>query len=108
MSELQDIKRFRTLDKLCSFAGIVPDTGSSGDNEIVKGITRRSNQYLRPAIVESSWVIIRKDPAMLMLYKKYCSRMIPNRAIIKIAKHLLSRIRYVWMTQEKYEIGFVR
>ena len=107
MTELQDIRRFKTLDKLCSYVGIVPDTGSSGNNEIVRGITHRSNHYLRPAIVESSWVIIRKDPAMLMLYKKYCSMMIPNKAIIKIARHLISRIRYVWMTQMEYEIGIV-
>jgi transposase len=107
MTELQDIRRFKTLDKLCSYVGIVPDTGSSGNNEIVRGITHRSNHYLRPAIVESSWVIIRKDPAMLMLYKKYCSMMIPNKAIIKIARHLISRIRYVWMTQVEYEIGIV-
>jgi transposase len=107
MTELQDIRRFKTLDKLCSYVGIVPDTGSSGNNEIVRGITHRSNHYLRPAIVESSWVIIRKDPAMLMLYKRYCSMMIPNKAIIKIARHLLSRIRYVWMTQVEYEIGIV-
>jgi transposase len=107
MSELQDIRRFKTFDKLCSYAGIVPDTASTGDCERVKGITHRSNHYLRPAIVESSWVIIRKDPAMLMLYKKYCSVMIPNKAIIKIARHLLSRIRYVLMNQIEYEKGIV-
>jgi transposase len=107
MTELQDIRRFKTLDKLCSYAGIVPDTASTGDNEKVKSITDRNNHYLRPAIVESSWVIIRKDPAMLMLYKKYCSTMIPNKAIIKIARHLLSRIRHVWMNQVEYEIGIV-
>lgn len=107
MTELQDIHRFKTLDKLCSYAGIVPDTSSSGEQERVKQITHRSNHYLRPAIVESSWVIIRKDPAMLMLYKKYCSTMIPNKAIIKISRHLLSRIKHVWANQVKYEIGIV-
>jgi len=107
ITELQDMKRFKTLDKLCAYAGIVPDTASSGDSAIVKGITHRSNNYLRPAIVESSWVIIRKDPAMLHLYKKYCRKMVPNKAIIKISKHLLSRIRYVWTNQMEYEIGLV-
>ena len=107
MTELQDMRRFKTLDNLCSYVGIVPDTATSGQNEIVKGITHRSNEYLRPAIVESSWSIIRKDPAMTMLYKKYCSRMVPNKAIIKIARHLLSRIRYVWLSQVGYEIGIV-
>jgi transposase len=107
ITELQDMKRFKTLDKLCSYAGIVPDTGSSGENNIVKGITHRSNHHLRTALVESSWVIIRKDPAMLYLYKKYCGAMVPNKAIIKIAKHLLSRIRHIWNNQVEYEVGLV-
>ena len=107
ITELQDMKRFKTLDKLCSYAGIVPDTGSSGEKDITKGITHRSNNHLRTAIVESSWVIIRKDPAMLYLYKKYCAVMVPNKAIIKIARHLLSRIRYVWTNQMEYEVGLV-
>jgi transposase len=104
-TEIQDICRFKTLDHLCSYAGTVPDLDGSGDNERTTGITHRSNNYLREAIIESSWVIIRKDPAMLMLYKTYCSRMNENKAIIKIARHLLSRIRYVWMNQKKYETG---
>lgn len=107
ITELQDMKRFKTLDNLCSYAGIVPDIASSADRTTVKGITHRSNEYLRPAIVESSWVIIRKDPAMLHLYKKYCRRMVPNKAIIKIARHLLSRIRYVWTNRVEYEVGLI-
>jgi transposase len=107
LTELQDMKRFKTFDKLCSYAGIVPDSASSGESSITKGMTHRSNKYLRPAIVESSWVIIRKDPAMLHLYKKYCRTMVANKAIIKISRHLLSRIRYVWTKQVEYEIGIV-
>ncbi len=107
ITELQDMKRFKTLDNLCSYVRIVPDTASSAERTTVKGITHRSNNYLRTAIVESSWVVIRKDPAMLHLYKKYCRKMVPNKAIIKISRHLLSRIRYVWMNRVEYEIGLV-
>ena len=104
-TEIQFICRFKTLDHLCSYAGIVPDSESSGDKEKITGITHRSNNYLREAIIESSWVIVRKDPAMLMLYKRYCARIDENKAIIKIARHLLNRIRFVWEKQTKYEIG---
>ena len=106
-SEIMDMKRYRTLDALCDDVGIVPDTEDSGDTKKEKGITHRCNHYLRPAIVESSWVIIRKDPAMLMKYNQYCQRMVENKAIIKIAKHLLSRIRYVWLQKKEYVIGVV-
>jgi len=106
-TEIQDIYRFKTLDHLCSYAGVVPDSDSSGDTQRITGITHRSNNYLREAIIESSWIIIRKDPAMLMMYKTYCARMNENKAIIKVARHLLSRIRYVWSTQTKYEKGLL-
>lgn len=105
LSEIQDMSRFKTLDKLCGYAGIVPDLHASGELQNVRGITHRSNHYLREAIVESSWVIIRKDPAMLMHFNEYCRRMHSNKAIIKIARHLLSRIRYVWLKEEPYQKG---
>lgn len=105
LSEIQDIARFKTLDKLCGYAGIVPDLHGSGEEQNVRGITRRSNCYLREAIVESSWSLIRRDPAMLMSYKQYCKRMHPNKAIIKIARHLLNRIRYVWLKEVPYQRG---
>jgi transposase len=105
--ELQDIFRFRNFDTLCSYAGLVPNTDDSGDTKRTKGITNRSNHYLRTALVESSWNVIRKDPALLMLYKKYCRKMDKNKAIIRIAKHLLARINYVLRNQKEYVTGVV-
>jgi len=105
--ELQDIFRFKTFDNLCSYVGLVPDTDDSGDTKRNKGLTHRRNTYLREALIESSWVIIKKDPAMLMKYKDYCKRMHKNKAIIKIARHLLARINYVLRKQTVYVNGLV-
>ena len=106
-TEIQDIRRFRTLDSLCDYAGFVPDISSSDDKTVVKGITSRCNEFLRQAIIEASWNLIRKDPAMLMKYNEYKMRMKSSKAIIRIGKHLLSRIRYVWNSQKEYERGIV-
>ena len=106
-TELHDMKRFQSLDRLCDYAGLVPDIRSTNDKTTVLGITRRHNEFLREALVESSWTLIRKDPAMLMKYNDYKKRMNPNKAIIRIGKHLLARIRYVWNNQKQYEIGLV-
>ena len=106
-TELQDIYRFKTLDSLCDYAGFVPDIRSSNDITVIKGVTHRCNEFLREVIVESSWMLIRKDPAMLMKYKEYKRRMKENKAIIRIGKHLLSRIRYVWKNKIEYEKGVV-
>ena len=105
--ELQDILRFKTFDNLCSYAGLVPDTDDSGETKRNKGLTHRRNTYLREALIESSWVLIKKDPAMLMKYKDYCKRMHKNKAIIKIARHLLARINYVLRKQTAYVSGIV-
>jgi len=73
--ELQDVNRFKHFDNLCSYVGLVPNTNDSGETKITKGITNRNNYYLRTALVESSWSVIRKDPALLMKYKTYCRKM---------------------------------
>jgi len=106
-TEIQDIKRFRTLDSLCDYAGYVPDISSTNDKDVIKGITHRRNEFLRETIIESSWILIRKDPAMLMKYQEYAKRMNSNKAIIRIGKHLLSRIRYVWNNKTQYVKGVV-
>jgi transposase len=103
--ELQEIGRFKHFDHLCSYAGLVPNTSDSGDTKRDLGITNRSNYHLRTALVESSWSVIRKDPAMLMLYKNYCRKMEKNKAIVRIAKHLLSRIKYVLKNKKEYVTG---
>jgi transposase len=102
-TELENISRFKCFDHLCSYVGFVPSTDDSGDTKATRGITQRCNNRLRTALVESSWMLISKDPAMLMKYSAYCKRMDKNKAIIRIGKHLLSRIKYVLTKREKYE-----
>ncbi len=106
-TEIQNIYRFKTFDQLSNYAGLVPDISSSNDKTVVKGVTKRRNEFLREALIESSWILIHKDPAMLMKYNEYTKRMKGSKAIIRIAKHLLSRISYVWKNQKKYERGIV-
>lgn len=105
--ELQDVNRFKSFDNLCSYVGLIPDTNDSGETKKTKGITHRKNGYLRDALVESSWSVVRKDPALLMKYKAYCRRMEKNKAIIRIAKHLLSRIKYVLKNKKEYVTAVV-
>jgi len=107
LSELDTITRFRNLDRLCSYVGLIPSTFSSGEKEVVGNITRRSNKPLRASIVESAWVAIRHDPALTLKYNQLRSRMEPNEAIIRIAKKLLNRIRYVLINEQEYVYAVV-
>lgn len=102
ITELEDVCRFKSLDQLCSYIGFIPSTNSTGDNEIIGEITPRKHKALRVAIVESAWIAIKNDPALLMMFTSLCKRMEPNKAIIRIAKKLLNRIRYVIKEQHEY------
>ena len=102
LSEIEDVTRFKNLDKLCSYIGLIPTTHSSGENDRIGTITRRANKPLRTAIVESAWIAIRHDPALLLKYNELRKRMNSNKAIIRIAKKILNRIRYVLKNEHKY------
>lgn len=108
LTELETINRFESLDKLCGFIGLVPSTSSSGDNDIIGDITPRGHSALRSAIIESAWIAVRLDPALTKSYYDYCKRMKPNKAIVRIAKKLLSRIRYVLKNKQAYECAVVK
>jgi transposase len=102
LAEMEDILRFKNLDQLCSFVGLVPSTNSSGEKEKAGRITRRSNRFLREIIIEAAWMASRLDPSMAYSYGQLCKRMEPNEAIIRIAKKLLNRIRYVMKNETEY------
>lgn len=103
LTEIIDINRFRNSDHLASYAGLIPGEDSSGDQERTTGISRRRNTHLRTLLIECSWVAVRKDPALLMSYNQLTKRMPKNRAIIRISRKLLNRIRYVLKHEQLYE-----
>jgi transposase len=103
--EIGDIKRFKTLDKLCSMVGLIPNTNSSGERERSGEMTNRGKSGLRTILIESSWVAIRKDTELSLCYNKYCQRMQGTQAIVKVAKKLLNRIRRVLLKKTPYVIA---
>lgn len=108
LTEIEDISRFKTFDNLCSYVGLVPSTSSSGENNIDTGITPRRNVRLRSALIESAWVAIRNDPALLACYQNLTKRMPGNRAIVRIAKKLLRRMTHVLRKKCCYEKGIIK
>lgn len=106
--ELVDVRRFRHLDQLASYVGLVPSIYQSGDKEWVGRVTRRGHPILRPLILENTWTALRRDPYFLDLYQSRLRRGVhSNCAIIAVAKRLLSRIRHAWLTGQPYVPGVV-
>jgi len=108
LTELCELARFATLDHLASYVGLIPDTKASGETEHIGNLTHRRNAQLRAVLIEAAWTASRKDPILLLAFNEYCKRMRKTRAIVKIARKLLNRIRYVLKNQAEYVPGVVQ
>lgn len=108
MTELICMRRFRTFDQLACFVGLIPAEHSSDGHDSASGITPRRNKYLRTLLIEAAWVAIREDPALTHAFYELIRRMKPQRAIVRIAKKLLRRIRHVWLNQTVYITAVVK
>lgn len=103
ITELGEIKRFKNIDQLASYCGIVPDISASADNVRVKGLTHRANGRIRTALVQSAWIAIKYDPLLMKIYKEAVKAGKPKqKAIIKVTRKLLSRIRVIWKEEKRY------
>ena len=108
LTELCDLARFSDLDHLASYVGLIPDIHVSGETEHIGGLTFRRNAQLRDVLIEAAWTAVRLDPVLLLAFNEYCRRMKKTKAIVKIARRLLNRIRYVLKNQVDYVPGVIQ
>lgn len=108
LTEIGDIRRFDSFRQLNSYVGLYPMEYSSGEHEYKGQITTRHNRYIRKLLMEAAWTAIRHDPALLLVFEDWKKRMTAKRAIVKIARKLLSRIRHVWVNETTYVKGIVK
>jgi transposase len=102
LTELMDIGRFPSPAQLASFMGLIPGEHSTGDEVLDTGLTRRRNAFLRYLMIESAWIAVREDPALMQAFLTLSKRMPKTDAIIRIARKLSTRIRYVLNTRHTY------
>lgn len=106
--ELGDLRRFKRLDELCSFVGLIPRTYSSGERIKVGKMTKRGRKQLKIILIEAAWIAIRKDPALLYKFNELTVKMKKNKAIIRIARKLLARIRHIMINEKEYELAVIQ
>lgn len=106
--QVGDIKRFKTLDELCNYIGLVPSMYSSGDRVVIGKITKRGRKQLKIMMIEASWMAVRNDPVLMAKFSELTKFMNGNKAIIRIARKLINRMRHILRTQQPYEIGVVK
>ena len=100
--EIDDIERFVSSKKLCSYAGLVPSTYSTGGITYQGRITKQGNRWLRWALVEAAHSAISSDLGLKQFYNKIAAKRGKNRAKIAVARKLLEIIYCVWKQKRPY------
>lgn len=104
--EIQDMSRFQTADELAAYLGLTPSQYSTGEHIRMGHITHMGNSWVRTTLIESSWILINKDPQRRHKYENIKYRRGGKRAIVAVARSLSACIRRMLLDQVFYEIGF--
>jgi len=104
LSEIStDMSQFSSSDRLCCWAGLTPgDNKSAGKKKSVR-ITR-AGVYLKPALVQCAHAAVKSTttPYYKIKYERILKRRGKKRAIIAIARMILTAIYHMLSTGETW------
>jgi transposase len=104
VSEIGDIDRFPDSYHLCSYAGLVPSTHSSGGITYHGSITKRGSKYLRWIMLECARAHIRtnKKSNITQFYTRLAKIKGSSKAAVAAASKLLKIVFWVMKEKRKY------
>jgi transposase len=100
--EIDDIGRFLSAQRLCSYAGLVPSTYSSGGETDQGKITKQGNRWLRWAMIEAAQRAGRRDPWLAEVYERIAKKG-KKKARVAVARKLLEVVYRIWKEKRPYE-----
>jgi transposase len=102
VSEIDDIKRFRSDKKLHAYAGLIPSTHSSAGRTFHGKLIKTGNKYIRWAMIEAVWPAIRSDTYLNNYFQRFSCRKGVNRAKVCTARRLLTIVYKVLKEKREY------
>ncbi len=102
IAEIVDVKRFRTAEKLVSYAGLSPSHRNSGETKRGGGITKKGSVWLRNAMVEAANVAARYDARMSSTYERLSKRIGKKKAKVAIARRLTEVVWHILTDMAEY------
>ena len=105
VSEIGDINRFPDSHHLCSYAGLIPSTHSSGGITYHGSITKRGSKYLRWIMLECVHVHIRtnKSSNVTQFYARLAKAKGNSKAAVAAASKLLRIVYCIMKEKRKYQ-----
>jgi len=98
-----DMSQFANSKRLCCWAGLTPGNNESAGKKKSVRITR-AGVYLKPALVQVAHAAVKSDksPYYKIKYERICKRRGKKRAIIAIARMILTAIYHMFVTGEVF------
>jgi transposase len=89
VSELGDIRRFKSVKAVSAYAGLAPKVRESAGKRKELAITKEGSPLLRWAPVEAGWRVIRQSAAWRRTYEGITRRAGGKKAIVAVARRRL-------------------
>lgn len=98
-----DLSQFANSKRLCCWAGLTPSNNESAGKKKSVRITR-AGVYLKPALVQVAHAAVKsnKQPYYKIKYERISKRRGKKRAIIAIARMILTAIYHMFLTGEEW------
>jgi transposase len=98
-----DMSQFANSKRLCCWAGLTPGNNESAGKKKSVRITR-AGVYLKPALVQVAHAAVKSDKSSYyrIKYERICKRRGKKRAIIAIARMILTAIYNMFVTGEEW------
>ncbi len=102
ISTLGNVDRFRSIGKVCSYAGLAPGFRKSDRKRQELGITKQGPRLLRWVLIEAAWRAVRHSTHWRDVFERISRRRGRKKAIVAVARRLLGVIYTLLKRGEAY------
>ena len=102
VSEIGDVRRFTSSERLCSYAGLVPSVRRSGDSSRYGGITKEGSRWMRWALTQAVHVHVRYDSDLSRFYYRLAKSEARQKAVMATARKMLRVVYWMLLNGEPY------
>jgi transposase len=99
--EIDGVARFKSADKFCAYAGLVPTTHSSGGKTSHGRMLPFCNRWLKWAFIEAAWVAIGCSDYFGTFYKRHRARGKGANEAITITARRMAKIAWKMLTDQR-------
>jgi transposase len=107
LSELGDIRRFRSQKKVCAYAGLVPGQRESAGRTRELSITKEGSKLLRWVLVQAAWRLVNTTARWRRIFEGILERRGKKKAIVAVARRLLCVMVSMLQSGRSYQAAMV-